>query len=171
MEEKEIIDLKLDAKDENELEYGETPIEPEYWFLKAGLYHREDYNFEHNTGGDGFEKYRTNLTKVLAPDITIDVYCPKCKKETVFSPENQVLKWVDAYRNPIVRNGNYIVHFVCSRKHCNSDLYYIFNLNNGLIIKIGQYPSIADLILPEIAKYKKILDSNLISDWQRAIGL
>ena len=109
---------------------------------------------------------------MIFPEITIDIYCPSCKRETVFNPEKREIDWVSYNENlPIVKNGVQYAHFRCSRRHCGSNLYFIFQIADGIITKIGQYPSIADLISPEIKKYRAVLDSNLISDWQRAVGL
>ncbi len=153
------------------LEFGQTPVEPSFWFLEAGLYHSEDYKFD-SYQEHGFDSFRKNIMSVIFPVITIDVYCPSCQRETVFNPVKREIDWFSVdNKSPVVRNGVQYTHFRCSRAHCNSDLYYVFNISGGVLTKIGQFPSIADLISPEIKKYGAVLDSSLISDWQRAIGL
>lgn len=153
-----------------ELEYGETPVSPEFWFTEAGLYHTENYQFE-DKNGHGWTRYRENILSVLFPKITIDVYYTNCKRETVFNPVNYKIDWYEG-QNPVIKTGIHHTRFQCSRNQCKSDLYFTFILNrNGDLTKIGQHPSIADLIKPEINKYSKVLDGELISNWQRAIGL
>ena len=153
-----------------ELKYGQVPVEPSFWFLEAALYHHEDYSFP-DCEERGFRTLRSNLMAVIFPKITIDVYCPKCKRETVFNPVERKDDWLTLAGYPAIGNGINYSHFRCSRAECNANLYYVFHLSDGVLTKIGQYPSIADLLSLEIKKYKPVLGSDLISDWQRAIGL
>ena len=48
----------------------------------------------------------------------------------------------------------------------------IFDLitTDNKIIKVGQYPSVADMTIPEIKKYRKVLGSEY-RDYAKAIGL
>lgn len=153
-----------------ELGFGKSPVEPSFWFLKAALYHSEDYRFD-KCREYGWDRFRNNILSVIFPKITIDVYCPSCQRETVFNPAERKIDWFDDDNKPVIKNGVQYAHFRCSRKHCGSNLYFVFQVSGGVITKIGQFPSIADLISPEIKKYGAVLDSYLISDWQRAIGL
>lgn len=153
------------------LEYGKSPVEPAFWFLESALYHSEDYNFKDDQNC-GFGTLRDNILSVIFPKITIDVYCPSCKRETVFNPVERENDWFsNVEKKHIIKNGVHYAHFYCSRKHCGSSLYFVFHLDKGILTKIGQFPSIADLISPEIKKYGAVTDSKLISDWQRAVGL
>jgi hypothetical protein len=152
------------------LGYGKSPVEPSFWFLRAPLYHSENYKFK-DESGYGWGTLRANILAVIFPEITIDVYCPSCKRDTVFKPAERKIDWFNASEEPVIRNGVQYAHFYCSRKQCGSSLYFVFRISNYVITKIGQFPSIADLISPGIKKYGPVLDSSLISDWQRAIGL
>ena len=152
------------------LAYGKSPVEPSFWFSEAGLYHSEDYKFD-NCWGHGFDTFRTNILSVIFPNITIDIYCPSCKRETVFKPAERQIDWFNDNHEPVIKNLVQYAHFKCSRRHCNSNLFFVFQIADGVITKIGQYPSIADLISPEIKKSGAVLSSRLISDWQRAVGL
>ncbi|KAA0131811.1 hypothetical protein FYZ48_27160 [Gimesia chilikensis] len=60
--------------------------------------------------------------------------------------------------------------FKCSR---DENHLMIFNsISNGKKLqKIGQYPSIADLHLPSLNKYKKILSKDDLSELKRGVGL
>lgn len=48
---------------------------------------------------------------------------------------------------------------------------YVVRANGNIIIKIGQYPSVADLAFPELKDYKKILSKDDMREIRRAIGL
>lgn len=152
------------------LSFGESPVEPSFWFLKAALYHSEDYKFD-GCWKHGFDALRTNILNVIFPNITIDVYCPTCKRETVFKSAERINDWVNDKKEPVIKNLVQYTHFKCSRRQCHGDLFFVFKISDAVITKIGQFPSIADLISPEIKKYRAVLNSNLISDWQRAVGL
>lgn len=152
------------------LDFGKTPVDPSFWFLEAALYHSEDYKFD-KYRDHGFATFRNNILAIIFPQITIDVYCPSCQKETVFNPVDIEIDWFNDGGQKIVKNGVQYAYFRCSCKHCNSNLYFVFQIFDGVVTKIGQFPSIADLLSPEIKKYSAVLASDLISDWQRAIGL
>jgi hypothetical protein len=156
---------------EYKLGFGEVPIDPSFWFLKAPLYHSEDYRFDKYLEF-GFEKYRENLLAVVFPKITIDVYCVKCGRETVFvPPADRKVDWFGAQGSKIVRNGICYAHFECSRGHCGNPLYFIFDVRAGRITKIGQLPSIADLVKPDLQKFRRVLTEEQLANWQRAVGL
>jgi len=135
-----------------ELGFGKIPVNPEFWFLRAGLYHQEKYEFK-GCMEHGFDNYRENILSVVFPKITVDRYCPSCRRETVFTPAERQIDWFNDDKKRLIKYGVHHAHFKCSRNHCGSDLYYVFLFQDGVITKIGQYPSIADLISPEIKKY------------------
>ena len=39
------------------------------------------------------------------------------------------------------------------------------------LIKIGQYPSIGDILTPDIKKYRKVLSDEKLKEFHKAIGL
>lgn len=48
---------------------------------------------------------------------------------------------------------------------------YIVRAEGNMLVKIGQFPSIADLTFPELDKYKKVLSSTDRKEFGRALGL
>ena len=50
-------------------------------------------------------------------------------------------------------------------------LDYIVQTDSNKMIKIGQFPSIADLSFPELDEFKKVIDKESIRELHRAIGL
>ena len=154
------------------LRFGETPVKPVFWFKEAALYHTEDYSFE-SSRDVGFSTLRTNLLAVIFPKISIDSYCTSCNRETVFTPATREEKWTSQIDgSDTIRNGVHYAQFVCTRKTCSSWLFFVFMIESGSkVTKIGQYPSIADLVSPELRKYSTVLDDGLVSDWERAVGL
>lgn len=155
---------------EYKLGFGEIPVDPSFWFLQSPLYHSEDYRFD-KYNELGFERFRANVMAVIFPKITIDVFCMNCGRETVYAPVERKNDWATADGKPVVRNGVSYAHFACSRGDCRSDLYFIFEIRKGVITKIGQLPSIADLVKPAIQKYRKVLSKEQLANWERAVGL
>ena len=92
---------------------------------------------------------------------TADSYCILCKQPSVFKSE-YILQTSS-------HNTNYYF-FRCAR-NSNHELIFIFLINDGKISKIGQYPSMADIEIAKIQKYRKVLEENLYTDFARGIGL
>jgi hypothetical protein len=82
--------------------------------------------------------------------------------------------------NDIISQGNYYfvnlggyarINIKCKR---TDDIFYYYlrwDKPQKIIIKIGQYPSVADFHISEIKKYKKLLTTEKLKEFTRAIGL
>ncbi len=120
---------------------------------------------------------------------TIDSYCPICEKETTFiSKETDSQEFVDVSTaagyftsgdgtidklvTELQKIGTLQRTFSCPRPESdeNHDFIVLFRIRNSKLIKIGQSPSIADLTLSHIKKYR-ILKNNIYTELNRAIGL
>jgi len=64
----------------------------------------------------------------------------------------------------------FAVNFHCTREYTHK-LFYSFLVSQSHLIKIGQYPSLADLEATEIQKYRKVLSKEKYRELTRAIGL
>lgn len=60
--------------------------------------------------------------------------------------------------------------FSCSLDD-NHHLDYTVLTNENVMIKIGQFPTVADLTFPELEKYRKIISNDDMKEIKRAIGL
>jgi hypothetical protein len=80
-----------------------------------------------------------------------------------------------------VRENNYSTHshytnyiftlqFHCSRNSAHQALF-VFRAHKGILQKIGQIPSLADLALPDLRKYRQVLGDERFKELTRAIGL
>lgn len=65
-----------------------------------------------------------------------------------------------------------LIHFpfVCSMDETHT-LDYIVLTRGNTMIKIGQYPSIADLAFPELKEFKKVVSTDDLKELRKAIGL
>lgn len=108
--------------------------------------------------------------------FTFDCYCIDCKKESTFrlySSEfargefsidiTYELHILNRFQTP---RG---IHFSCQRNPEHKYSYF-FIIQNSHITKIGQHPSVADIEIPGIQKYEKLLKKDY-RDFSKAIGL
>ena len=67
---------------------------------------------------------------------------------------------------------NYIftLAFNCSRNKSHQALF-VFRAHEGILQKIGQIPSLAELVLPDLRKYRQVLGQERFKELTRAIGL
>lgn len=63
-----------------------------------------------------------------------------------------------------------VFKFECSKDEAHR-LDYVVLADQSSIMKIGQYPSVADMDFPELKKYQKILSKDDMKEIRRAIGL
>ena len=132
------------------------------------------------------EKY---LSKSEYAGNTIDCFCVHCGTNRVFEyADSEVHDSTGMVRmnifddvNAKVRkpkkeeifnsylNRRYVLTYRCTRNKEHAILFDLI-VSDNKIIKIGQYPSVADLVIPEIAKYKSIL-GKLYREFSKAVGL
>ena len=63
-----------------------------------------------------------------------------------------------------------VIKFVCTMDESHH-LDFVVIADQNRMIKIGQYPSVADLDFPELKEYKKVLSEEDMKEMKRAIGL
>ena len=151
--------------------------------VNKGLYDSVDITV------DDLDEIEKCLTKDEYAGNTIDCFCVHCATNRVFEYTNsEVHEDTGIMRmsvfddgNPKVRrpkreeqfrrylNKRYAMTYRCTRDRQH---FIIFDLitTDDKIIKVGQYPSIADLVIPEIAKYKPVLGTQY-REFSKAIGL
>lgn len=97
-------------------------------------------------------------------------------------PENEnVQKNIMEWRNSLDLNFNrlpelfhevtfFSTEYNCSFSNAHS-MIFIFYIQNNSIMKIGQYPSFADLSEPQVEQYRNLLGHERFRDLTRALGL
>lgn len=113
----------------------------------------------------------------------LDGYCPICDKQSTFKgiqkkptpggygAKNYAdYKLKSGYNISFWSNKIHQINLVCTRdeKHLMQLSFYF--LENQLF-KIGQFPSIADLSMPELKKYREVLSSPKYKELNRGVGL
>lgn len=111
----------------------------------------------------------------------VDMYCVQCKKNSVFKKpatlrgvpatpsRNSVAPTQDEIDRRTLRERIFTLELTCSRETSHTAAF-IFQIKKGSICKIGQSPSKADIEIPELNKYRKLLQSDY-NELTRAVGL
>jgi hypothetical protein len=114
------------------------------------------------------------VNSVLYGGTSIDMYCIECCMHSIFRretvPYSGKTKNIagNSVQNP--DDGIYNIYAYCSRNEKHKAT--IILKKDGLsLIKIGQYPSLADILTPDLKKYAQIIGQERIKEWSRAIGL
>lgn len=94
--------------------------------------------------------------------------CPICGKGSILEGSNSSAGTMDV--SLYVRDGYFDTTVSCNWGH-QEEMWFRFKIKNKLIQKVGQWPSLADFALPEIARYRQLLGKQRYADLARAIGL
>jgi hypothetical protein len=144
---------------------------PEELLLEAPLY--KEYHF---TGASN-----SHLQQLASFKSSIDVYCIECKQNSIFwgqGGENWIsrggilLPGADSSQSAKyrLRDRDFYVELRCSRVEEHLMLFY-FTTRDQKLMKVGQYPSLADLHLKGIHKYRQPLGKEAYKEFARGVGL
>lgn len=130
---------------------------PDDFFLNVPLYERYALDAESPEAILNLEYF----------DSTIDTYCVECKSHSVFQAGGKAGR---RHRvEELFVDRRFAHEFYCSRVHAHK-LMFMFLVRGMKVEKIGQYPSLADMVIPEIQQYRKILGARY-GELARALGL
>lgn len=112
------------------------------------------------------------LEDILSQEQNIEGYNPFKK---VLSTFNNITEWLigSSYTLSIyIQDGGFKELRIRCKRYENIFYYYIFwNPQKRTLLKIGQYPSVADLHISSVKQYNKLLSKDKLSEFTRAIGL
>ena len=150
--------------------------------VNKGLYDNVDITI------DDLEELEKYLSKNEYTGNTIDCYCPHCETNRVFAFSNSEIHEETGIMSIMIDdtagrtrkpkkqeifnsylNKRYVLTYRCSRDRQHAILFDLIVIDSK-IIKIGQFPSIADLVIPEISKYKSVLGKQY-REFSKAVGL
>lgn len=135
-------------------QYPKLPSAKEFC-LTVPLYEQFQYDNEKENPFFALEQF----------EETLDFYCPECGQHSVFTPRKNNYSTNSHYTNYI-----FSLLFRCSRNNSHHALF-LFRAHRGVLQKIGQTPSLADLALPDLRKYRQVLGDERFKELTRAIGL
>ena len=138
---------------------------------------------------DDLVEMQKYLSKSEYTDNNIDCYCVDCETDRVFEyincevrEETGVIRMNifddmtgqrrkpkpdEAFREFL--NRRYSLTYRCTRERTHTIIFDLITTDNQ-IVKVGQYPSFADMVIPDIKKYRTILGKQY-REFSRAIGL
>lgn len=96
----------------------------------------------------------------------LDLYCPECGRHSVFTLAREA-KYSD---RSYFSNYVFSLAFNCSREESHRALF-VFLAHKGVLKKIGQTPSLADISVPDLRKYRPVLGEERFEELTRGIGL
>ncbi len=128
---------------------------PKALHLEAPLYREFDLSIK---------EIEQKIRKIMSYSATIDAYCIWCGKESVFDMQEYYDKGY------AISHGFKRVSCRCTRDH--NHVYYIYYLRvDNFLLKIGQWPSVADFQIPQAEKYRKIIGGEEYKEFTKGIGL
>ena len=98
----------------------------------------------------------------------IDTYCPQCNAHSIF--HQQFTGGIPQFHDAWVGSKRYSVLLKCSRVS-EHHLYFLFDVEDRTVQKIGQYPSLADLNTYDVRQYSAVLSKEDFKEFTKAIGL
>ncbi len=140
----------------NILKYFPSPRE---FFIETPLYHTVNLK-----GYDVSKAYAIEYFKG-----TIDSHCIECGRHSVFEPKSSYSINLKTYETSYLDDDEFELVFICTRNNDHS-MHFYFIKRKGMLLKIGQSPSLADLATYDVGKYRKVLGKKY-SEFTRAIGL
>jgi hypothetical protein len=133
--------------------------------------------------------------RLLSAHMRFDCYCPTCRQDRTFSTlraglpstglmggiakvsdirdENhaQIVKGMTVSGSPKwLLNADLSLTAYCTRHESHVAVFH-FSIRNVHLIKVGQFPSLADIAGGEIRKYRKVLGASRAAELHKAIGL
>jgi len=76
------------------------------------------------------------------------------------------------YRDFLVREvGVKTLDFICQRYYNKITIAVFHNPQKSVIVKVGQYPSVADIHIGQVKQYDKVLEKPILKEFTKAIGL
>lgn len=121
--------------------------------------------------------YETISTSELEEEAfygDVDAYSAKNSSDTTYAIKVKEIDCWDVWNSEAsehVRTGFFLVTLKCKRKD-NDILRFVFFRSKELVLKVGQWPSLADLQFAELGKkYDKVLPKEDLKNLKKAIGL
>jgi hypothetical protein len=113
---------------------------------------------------------REAVSGMIYHPIPIDGYCSECHtmRTFTFTGNTVGIEWWSHYNHD---DGHFSgsLNIKCTRHGHPITIYY--RMDSGLIKKIGQLPSFADIAIDESKGYSKLLDKEDRAEFHKAIGL
>lgn len=137
---------------------AQTPPTKKEFCIDYPLYEQFTFTEEHDQEG----------WNIFFSQQPVDTYCPECNAHSIF--HQHIIGNISSLADSWVGSRRYNVLLRCSR---NTDhrLYFLFDVEDRTVQKIGQYPSLADLNTYDVRQYSAVLSREDFKEFTKAIGL
>lgn len=133
----------------------------EEFFFDIPIYTKIEIN------DDNFRTFREITDSSLKAEF--DGYNPWSKVESTF---NVITDIQGTSSTDYSKNGGFgTVKIRCKRTDDIFWFYILYDPESKILMKIGQFPSVADFHISEIKQYKKLLSNDKLKEFTKAIGL
>lgn len=118
--------------------------------------------------------------KAGSRQTTIDGYNPIRKKDSTFYLVKGLgnLKEIEIgldpfsyYHDVFMEVDVKTVSFLCQRYYDKITIVVFHDPKNSILMKVGQYPSVADIHIGQVKQYDKVLEKPILKEFTKAIGL
>lgn len=134
----------------------------ETFFFDTPIYSSEDI-----ADVDNNKEFRALFYSSEVRDI--EGYNPWRKVQSTFSITRTL---TDGMNYQFMSKGGYgEINIRCKRYHDDFRFYIYWDPTDKFIVKIGQYPTVADFHLGEVKQYNKVISEEKLKELTRAIGL
>ncbi len=134
--------------------------------VEAPLYHSCPVSY--------YELHRSGLKWFSG---SVNAYCVDCRQSSIFQGDNGPAlptfteRPGGSTRQPArPAEGVFLVKVVCSRDR-DHVMRVMFHYGQERLTKVGQYPSLADMLLPQLDPYRSVLTNDSRKELGTAIGL
>jgi hypothetical protein len=138
----------------------DNAFKPEFFFFKLPIYTKVPLTEKNVKDFESIMKMGRGSF-----NLTFDGYNPIKKQESTFagySPPNEYF---------VKYGGIDVLKIRCKRNEDNFTYLIYFDNKEMTVMKVGQYPSVADFHTHELSKYNKVLSKEKQKEFSRAIGL
>lgn len=111
---------------------------------------------------------KNKLYNFISVSTNIDCFCVDCQEPSVFIGKKNELPMPDFEFQ--LDDRVFTREFFCSRKYRHT-AYFHFRLKGGILCKIGQSPSMADIAESDLRQYRKVLSEDEYRELSKAVGL
>lgn len=120
--------------------------------------------------------------KTGSRDTAVDGYNPIRKKDSTFCLEKGlgdlrqrqlggVSYYLSYYSDILAEVSVKTLVFKCQRYYDKITIAVFHNPEDSLLIKVGQFPSVADIHIGQVKQYDKVLEKPILREFTKAIGL
>lgn len=114
------------------------------------------------------------VLSIINDDSTFDMFCVECEEHSIFKQDREryygTYSVINGRNVPEVKDRDFYIQASCSRNTKHKAMILLQHRHFHLR-KIGQYPPLADILTPDLKKYKSVIGEDRVKEWSRAVGL